>query len=327
MNTSKSGNNGRVRGWTPPFSREGTHMPVIGRGNVLSGLKARDAMRTRAVYLPGTESIAAAVRHAIKFKVNALLVTGEDNEPLGIVSKTDIMGAYYAGLPIDSPVETIMVGPPLFCGPDDSLESALETMREHRIHRLFVESPLENDVPGVLAYPDIVGMLYRYCHHCKRNVLRARESGNDGGSMVDSYRVGEIMTPGVRGVLFSDTITQAIEELSAHRMGALLVNDRDGSPVGVLSKTDLALSYLHDIGLESSVSGIMTSPVKSCSEDTLLIEAVKKMIFSDVHRYFIHGSDPRDVTGVFTLTDAARIRSGSCRACVTTRIELEKAGG
>ena len=41
------------------------------------------------------------------------------------------MGAFYAGLPTDMPLENIMVGPPLFCFPDDELEAALDAMQQN----------------------------------------------------------------------------------------------------------------------------------------------------------------------------------------------------
>jgi len=92
-----------------------------------------------------------------------LTADGKDN-PSGVVSKTDVMGAYYAGLPIDSPLEHIMNAPPLFCRRDDSLDSALNQMRSNSIYRIYVLEPDADNVVGVLAYPDIVGLLYRYCH-------------------------------------------------------------------------------------------------------------------------------------------------------------------
>jgi CBS domain-containing protein len=62
-------------------------------------------------------------------KVNAVLISDEDQRPLGVVSKTDLMAAFFAGLPIGTPLSDIMAGPPLTCFPDDKLESALELMR------------------------------------------------------------------------------------------------------------------------------------------------------------------------------------------------------
>ena len=43
-----------------------------------------------------------------------------------MVSKTDLMGAYYAGLPLSTACETVMMGPPLFCRAQDTLDLALD---------------------------------------------------------------------------------------------------------------------------------------------------------------------------------------------------------
>ncbi len=56
------------------------------------------------------------------------LVADADDHAVGVVSKTDLMGAFYAGLPLDFSLEAIMVGPPVYCHPDDLLEKSLESM-------------------------------------------------------------------------------------------------------------------------------------------------------------------------------------------------------
>ena len=134
----------------------------------------REAMRKLVTHLPKDASIEQAARYAIKYKVNAILITGENLEAIGVVSKTDLMGAYYAGLPVETAVQAIMVGPPMFCHLDDSLESALDIMRNSGIHRLYVVADTSNRAVGVLAYPDIVGLLYRYCHKCEKSITRLR---------------------------------------------------------------------------------------------------------------------------------------------------------
>ena len=53
-----------------------------------------------------------------------------------------------------------MVGPPLLCRQEDSLDAALDIMRSQRIHRLYVHGEDPWRAAGVLAYPDIVGMLF-----------------------------------------------------------------------------------------------------------------------------------------------------------------------
>lgn len=297
-------------------------MQATDRKNVLSHLRVREAMRKLAVHVPRDAPLERAARFTIKYKVNAILVTSENLEPVGVVSKTDLMGAYYAELPIETPVEAIMIGPPLFCRVDDSLESALESMRTNRIHRLFVLGDESDQAVGVLAYPDIVGLLYRYCHQCERSIIRSRGPDSDL-SFADRFRVSEVMTPSVHAQRENETLLEVMESLSAHRLGAVLIKGGNDLPVGVLSKTDLIMAYKHAIPTSAEARTIMRSPVMTCDHDDPLVLAIQKMIFSDIYRLFVHRNHPENIVGVISLTDAARIRSGSCRACMSSRILID----
>jgi CBS domain-containing protein len=289
--------------------------------NTLSGLVVGQAMRRQVIQLIKDTTIANSINALIKYKINALLATDQVGEPIGVLSKTDIMGAYYAGLPIDSPLEDIMSKPPLFCKPEDGLEKALQIMHAKGIYRLYVTNPVNNLVVGALAYPDIVGLLYRYCHDCEYNHFRQKNKTNTDS--IKRFSIKEIMTNEVKSVLIDDSLLQVMEELSMYRFGAILVKDREGSPCGVISKTDLTLAYKHGVDSETPAEAIMSSPVQSCGADVLLEDAIRKMILSDVHRLFVHQSKPNGLVGVISLSDAARIRSGSCHACISSRIKLD----
>ena len=65
--------------------------------NTLSGLTVSQAMRRQTVRLDQATPIASSINTLIKYKINALLTTDKDGEPAGVLSKTDVMGAYYAG--------------------------------------------------------------------------------------------------------------------------------------------------------------------------------------------------------------------------------------
>jgi predicted transcriptional regulator len=45
--------------------------------------------------------------NALKYKINSVLLIDEKERPTGIVTKTDIMSAFYAGLPTHTPVADI----------------------------------------------------------------------------------------------------------------------------------------------------------------------------------------------------------------------------
>lgn len=300
-------------------------MTISGKRNVLSGLKVREAMRRQVIHLPQSASLGQCIGTFIKFKINAVLVTDENEQPAGVVSKTDLMGAYYAALPIETPLEMIMVGPPLFCGEDDFLEESLDIMYGSGIHRLYVREPDEGGVTGVLAYPDIVGLLYRYCRNCKMSSYQ-RGGEMDFREIMGQIRVKEVMGVSVKSHRESESLLEVMEGLSAHRFGAVLVRNDAGEPVGVLSKSDLIVAYKHGVGSDVPASAVMASPVVSCDQEALLSSAIQQMIFTDIHRLFVHRDDPREIDGVLSLSDAARARSGSCHACVSSRIKVEQAG-
>jgi CBS domain-containing protein len=71
-------------------------------------------------------------------------------------------------------------------------------------------------------------------------------------------------------------------------------------------------------------STVMCAPVHTCDADSLLEEAIKKMILADIHRLFVHEGNKNNIVGVLSLSDAARGRSGSCHGCVSSRIKVEE---
>ncbi|MCP4722718.1 MAG: CBS domain-containing protein [Desulfobacteraceae bacterium] len=290
--------------------------------DTLTGLKVRHAMRKQLIVLEPDDSIDCCIQYLIKFKVNAILV-GEDGEtPLGVVSKTDIMGALYAGLPISTPLEMIMNAPPLFCGPDDTLSSALNTMKANSIYRLYALEKGLNSVVGALAYPDIVGLLYHYCSHCDQGIFnKSEEKAQD---RVKRYKVHEIMTKQVETCREEALLESVVEILSASRFGAILVADDKNYPRGVISKTDITLCYRHGVDLSATAGTIMSTPVALCHEHEPVESAIKTMILKDLHRLFVVPDKDQPISGVISLTDAAALRSGSCHACISSRIRIDQ---
>jgi len=293
-------------------------MRVKSRQNVMKDLTVKEAMRRLIINLAAEATLEQTIRYAIKYKVNAILITGPHQEAVGVVTKTDLMGAYYAGLPLDTPAAAIMVGPPRFCHLDDSLDVALDHMRTHKIHRLYVREASAPQAVGVLAYPDIVGLLYRYCHQCEKNLRR--NTGDAEHLLADRVLLREVMTPGVFALGANASLLQVMEGLAAHKFGALLITGEDGAPAGVISKTDLIVAYKHHTPTAAPAKTVMTRGVQACNDDDILVNALRRMIFADVSRLFVYRESPRHIVGVFSLSDATRFRSGTCRACVSSRI-------
>ena len=219
-------------------------------------------------------AIDQGINHMIKYKVSAVLAMDEKNKPGGVVSKTDIMGAYYANLPIDSPLESIMSSPPLFCRTGDSLAAALYQMQSNAIYRIYVTPPDTGNVVGALAYPDIVGLLYRYCHVCEYSRFVDKDTS---GRPIARYRVRDVMSQPVKSFSQSTSLVAVIEGLSAFRFRAVLITADRGEPSGVISKSDLALAYKHGIPTETTAGAIMSQPLCCCTENEYLEIAIQSL--------------------------------------------------
>lgn len=300
-------------------------MAQVFKNSTLGDILVKEAMRRQIVSLDVDSTISSAIKNLIKYKISALLIRDHDGKPAGVVSKTDIVSAYYAGLPAETTVDNIMVGPPLFCRQNQSLEAALEQMRSSMVYRLYVtdQKDVDDDVLGVLAYPDIVALLYVYCRGCDQSATSRRKQKLDDSHIL-RIRVKDVMTPNVVSYSESDSISDIIEGMSQNRFSAVLIKNASGLPIGVISKTDLMLAYNHGLPVEERAKSILKSPnVRSCDEKEFIEDAIKEMVFSELHRLFVHRDDISTITGVLSLSDLARFRSGSCHACVGARITMK----
>ncbi len=294
-------------------------MVFIERRSVLSGMLVQEAMRKRVIRVSRETTLSDCTNRMVKNKVAAVLVTGEDDRPVGVVSKTDLIGAFYADLPIEAAAADIMAAPPLFCFLDDSLESAIDLMHARGVHRLYVSGAETDRVIGTLAYPDIVGLLYRYCRACGKSVSKVRR-GTEDETNSSRLRVGDVMTTSVRACKTDETLAEVIEELTSHRCGAVLIRNPADHAAGVISKTDLVIAYKHGEKTGTPAKVIMRHPVLSCEANDFLSVALQQMLLKDVQRLFVYKDAPARIVGVLSLSDSARFRSGSCRACTSGRL-------
>ncbi len=295
-------------------------MPLFETRRVFSDIPVAEAMRRQVVRLPCSNDIGQGIRMMIRFKVNAVLLT-DNSVPCGVVSKTDLMSALYAELPTKTPLYNVMGSQPIACFPDDSVEDVLEIMEAAGVHRLYVTGANREEVIGTVAYSDIVGLLYRYCRACKYGTANKREKLS-GINPSARLTVKEVMTQDVWTCQDNDNLFTVIDTLSIQHLGAVLVKDDAQSSVGIISKTDLIVAYHHGVPAETEAREIMNTPVHSVPADALLSIALQQMLVRGVQRLFVHREDsgPDFITGVLALSDSARFRSGSCRACSAGRM-------
>ncbi|MGB8991244.1 MAG: CBS domain-containing protein [Desulfobaccales bacterium] len=110
----------------------------------------------------------------------------------------------------------------------------------------------------------------------------------------------------------TDSLQDIMAGLEARRFRAVLVTGEAGTPVGVVSKTDLILAYNHELPDTGLARTIMHAPVPAC--DQAKQYTLTAMIYHDLHRLFVYKKDPAHIVGILSLSDAARFRSVTCRA-------------
>ena len=293
-------------------------MPRVKKRSILSGTRVEEAMRRQVISADKARSLSYCINRLIKHKAGAILITRDGGHPAGVLSKTDLISAYYAGLPKEMPAGDLADREIVSCYPDEPLEAAVKMMQHQGVHRVYVRGGDLEGITGILSYLDVVGLLYRYCRACKKSRALSRRV-QEGGD-IQRLLVRDVMSDTVIACQEQESLSRVIESLINHKCGAILVKDSSGRGLGVISKTDLVLAYQHDRPIETPAAAIMQQPVLACAQQDTLVAALQEMLLQDIQRLFVHGDDPEWVVGVLSLSDSARFRSGSCRACVSGRL-------
>lgn len=103
-----------------------------------------------------TDSLNTAARLMWERDCGAIAVIDESGELVGIVTDRDIcIAAYTQGKLLHAiPVATAMATRVQYCRPDDSIETAEQLMREHRIRRVPVVDSNKRPI-GLLSLDDL----------------------------------------------------------------------------------------------------------------------------------------------------------------------------
>ena len=126
------------------------------------------------------------------------------------------------------------------------------------------------------------------------------EKGNEMGS-----KISEVMSNDVCSVQSSDSIATVAKVMADKDMGFLPVVEGQ-KLVGAVTDRDIVVRGLaKDQSVDVSIKGIMSSKVKSVSQDDDFTTAVKIMSESQMRRLPVVDGDS-NLVGVISLADAAR---------------------
>lgn len=292
-------------------------MTVFKSRSALTGIKIDEVMHKIVKRKSHNTPIDDCIRSMIKMRNNITLIDDNQGYPAGVVTKTDIMTAYYSGIPVDTALSEIMMGPLLFCFPDDRIEDVIDSMQQDSVQRVLVCGADNSEIIGMLDYSDIIGLLYRYCRDCDKSKWQT-ENGHVNTPI--NLKVKDVMIEGASSCSEEKTILNVIEKLLTSGLGSVLIVDDYMRSKGVISKTDLMSAYLDGVSPAQPAKSIMSSPVISCKSDILLTEGIQKMLISDIQQLYVQHLETEVMEGQLSISRAARQHSGTCRACITSLI-------
>jgi CBS domain-containing protein len=117
--------------------------------------KARDVMTGGAGCVGENDSVLDAAKKLADLDIGAMPICGEDNRLKGMLTDRDIVVKVLAQGKDPGEVRAgeLGEGKPVTIGADDSVEEALQTMKEHKVRRLPVIDG--HDLVGVVSQADL----------------------------------------------------------------------------------------------------------------------------------------------------------------------------
>jgi CBS domain-containing protein len=236
----------------------------------------RDLMHPGLFTCPSQSRLGDVARLLVEHHVHAVIVTDASGEPVGVLSDTDLLAGEWLSTD-DASLSTmqeitageLMTSPPQTIDADAPASEAAALLRRERLSRLLV---MEAAVPvGVIAVSDLVREL-------------ALPSGQRG-------TVADVMSWAIVTCLPETPVPAAARAMLERRSRSVVVVDRRGRPLGVVTGHDLL--SLHDGGgLASTVEPLMHPPLM-IAPDASLREAADQMLRHEVHRLVVVASaDP-----------------------------------
>ena len=119
------------------------------------GKTAREIMSGDAQCVGENDSIVDAAKQLAELGVGAMPICGEDNRLKGMLTDRDIVVKVLAQGkdPESTKVGELGEGKPVTIGADDSVDEALDTMKEHQVRRLPVIDG--HDLIGIVSQADV----------------------------------------------------------------------------------------------------------------------------------------------------------------------------
>ena len=171
---------------------------------------------------------------------------------------------------------------PIAISSKTTLMDARSILLRHRISRLIV---LENDKPiGIVTEKDLVKAIYRL----------------DGRS-IEKIRISEVMSKHLVTVDENATLYGCAKLMLDNKISSVIVLKKDGSLLGIITKTDLASVFLTQSAEPLKISKIMTKKVITVKPADSLLHVESVLIKNRISRIVVERN--RRPVGIITHRD------------------------
>jgi CBS domain-containing protein len=221
-------------------------------------------------------------------RIHGIVVLDESGRMAGVVADTDLLAGEWLSSDEESfatmrsmTAGEMMTMPPVTIDADAAIAGAAVRLRDERLSRLIVTR--EGEPVGVLATSDLVRFL--------------------GHGSLGRGTVAHVMSHGLVACRDGATVRQVARVMTERHVRAIVVVAANGSPLGVVTGTDL-LDVVGEDADSITVAQLMRVPIMIDPAATLR-EAADLMLQHEVHRLVVvDTSAPGSVPlGVVATTD------------------------
>ncbi len=278
-------------------------------------MKVENIMSSPVYTISPEDPLSHARNLMLKHKISTLVVVNDDDEMVGIISKSDMgtrlsqAGPIWRRRPIDRiPVNMVMQENPITISPDVDIKHAVEVMLDNSINNLPV---VNNKVVGIVTRTDIV----RHVSNLDVNV-----------------KVSTVMTEEAHTVHRHHTINHIVDVMQKNNISRVIVMNNTGDAAGIISTSNLAFNSMTDnegklstknikMGRRPVAGGdkiyryvkevplvaedIMTEPLNTINLEAKVVDAASIMLKNDVTGLPVE--DNKEVIGILSRSDIIKV--------------------
>lgn len=249
--------------------------------------KLDDIISHNVIGVPPGTSVLNTLQIMREKNISCTLII-DNKKPVGIFTERDIVRSaeQFDSGSFNQDIQSFVTTPVLTAEKDNSVVEAYRLMEAHKIRHLVVVDD-EKQAVGVLTFTDLIENL--------------------GYDYIDDVQiVSKIMSRMLSTVPMVTSTSQVLCEMIDKQISGVIITNTHNRPVGIFTERDAArllLKRLHF--LRQSIEIVMSAPVKTVSQNTLVKNAASIMRNQNIRRVVVVDSDDK-LIGLVTQSDIVK---------------------